>query len=96
MTPEAIRSLFEMGLTQTQVARRLGVSDTAIFKARERFGIAYRGRHGIPPRVGRETMRSLLTSGLTASEIADQTGYCLSHVYDRARRFGVRIGGQTE
>lgn len=76
------------GMSQSEAAQRIGVSDTAISKARARWGIAYVGRQGPAPLVSRDEFRALWKR-LSPAEMAEEIGCHVTSVYARARRMGL-------
>jgi len=83
-----LQSLLSDGMTQTQAARALGVSDEAVRRARGRWGIAYTGQQGPAPKVPRDEFRALW-GRLSPREVAQATGCHVVSVYARAKRMGL-------
>lgn len=76
------------GMSQSEAARALGVSDSAISKARARWGIAYVGQQGPAPLVSRDEFRALW-GRMSPAEIAAEIGCHITSVYARAQRMGL-------
>lgn len=90
MNPDTLRRMFASGLTQAQIARALGVSDTAVYLARKRHGIAYTGQQGPAPILPREAFCALW-GRMKPREVAEVTGCNVVNVYARARRLGLPV-----
>lgn len=88
VTREAIAGMIERGLSQSEVAKSLGVSSTCIEKARARYGIAYAGQRGPKAAVSRDEFKALWRR-MTPQDVARKTDCHITSVYARARRMGL-------
>lgn len=82
--PERVRQLIAQGLTDGQIAVRLGVSRTGVTNNRRAHGVATKW-----PRIDVKTVRKLAAAGLTDGQIADRLGVAKTGVLRVRHRAGV-------
>ena len=80
---EKLRVLAAKGLTQSEAARKLGVSRQRVSQIAARLGLAF--RRGAPP-IPEERLKELARKGLTKAEAARQLGVPLEHVRSQGER----------
>lgn len=80
---EKLRGLAAKGLTQSEAARKLGVSRQRVSQVAARLGLAF--RRGAPP-IPEERLKELARKGLTRTEAARELGVPLDHVRSQGER----------
>ncbi|MCH8064904.1 MAG: helix-turn-helix domain-containing protein [Chloroflexi bacterium] len=80
---EKLRGLAAKGLTQSEAARKLGVSRQRVSQVAARLGLAF--RRGAPP-IPEERLKELARKGLTKTEAARELGVPLDHVRSQGEK----------
>ncbi len=80
---ENLRGLAAKGLTQSEAARKLGVSRQRVSQVAARLGLAF--RRGAPP-IPEERLKELARKGLTKTEVARQLGVPPERVRSQGER----------
>lgn len=85
----ALRKLIDEGLTQTEIAARMGVSATTVSTARKRWGFALKTQPGRLTKVTKCKLVNFDLRGMTLSEIAAELGVTVSAVTKARAKFGL-------
>jgi DNA-directed RNA polymerase specialized sigma24 family protein len=88
---ETLQALYDEGLTQAQIAARLGCSKGAIANRMREYGIVTRTYADYyQVEIPRETLRALCDEGLTPAEIAGRLGCSKDVVHKRLKQYGLK------